>query len=81
MLKTELIYHDEKSGPSFGKMAHEHLNVFRLFTHSLVPILVDKLHQRLAGYVVKTFFSYRPHVLNVNIFLQYRILCGGSPDK
>lgn len=69
MLKTESIYHDEKSGPNFGKMAHEHLNVFRVFTCSLMPILIDKLHQSLVGYVVETFFACRPHVLKADIYL------------
>lgn len=43
-LKTESIYRVEKSGSNFGKMAHEHLNVFRLFTPSLMPVLVNKMH-------------------------------------
>lgn len=81
MLKTESICHDEKAGPSFGKRAHDHLTIFRLFAPSLLPIMVDKLHHRLVGYVLETFFSYRPHVLNVSIFLQYRTLCGAGPAK
>lgn len=44
MLKTESIYHVEKSGSNFWKMAHEHLNVFRLFTPPLMTVPVNKMH-------------------------------------
>lgn len=81
MPKPESIYHDEKSGPNFGKTAHEHLNICRLFIPSLMPVVVNKLHQRLVGCVLETLFCYRPRVPNVNILLQYSTLCGGDPGK